>query len=134
MAGQMHKCAIYIYGKQLFLLSGLLKIGIYAFSFHIIIRKQAFLASLCKCEVKCRVLTASAALLDHPPAQTPTTTPRISAHSPRRANIKLPGIIYKLLCNKEYISCFIYNNPIISPGRDYAHRIPARRPAEGACL
>lgn len=131
MTEQMHKRAIYIYRKQLLLLAHLLEISIYAFSFYIVIRKQAFLASLCKCEVKYHDLVAPAVAPDRPPAQTPIFCPPISTHFCRRANIKLPGIIYKLLCNKEYISCFIYNKPIISPGRDYAAQIPARHPAEG---
>jgi hypothetical protein len=58
----------------------------------------------------------------------PISAPRISAHSRRRANIKLPGFIYKLLSNKEHITGHIYNKPIIIPARDYAARIPARRP------
>lgn len=61
---------------------------------------------------------------------TPIFAPRISAHPPTRANIKLPGLIYKLLSNKAHITGPIYNKPIIISAHDYAAHIPAGRPAE----
>jgi hypothetical protein len=119
----------YIYMKNTYLLARMF-LSIYAFThlFHIYIGKQSAFA---KWIVNASELFAFNRYRSHRLPGTPISAPRISAHSCTRANIKLPGLIYKLLSNKAHISGPIYNNRIIIPASDYPAQIPAGYLAEG---